>query len=65
MLFRSPEKVAADVLQAIEDEVFLVTPHEEVLEYVKRKGNDRDRWIEGMQRLQKQFEEFLTPPKGN
>ena len=44
---------------------FLVTPHEEVLEYVKRKGNDRDRWIEGMQRLQKQFEEFLTPPKGN
>ena len=31
-----PEKVAADVLQAIEDEVFLVTPHEEVLEYVKR-----------------------------
>ena len=60
-----PEKVAADVLQAIEDEVFLVTPHEEVLEYVKRKGNDRDRWIEGMQRLQKQFEEFLTPPKGN
>ena len=60
-----PEKVAADVLQAIEDEVFLVTPHEEVLEYVKRKGNDRDRWIEGMQRLQKQFEEFLTPPKEN
>ncbi len=60
-----PEKVAADVLQAIEDEVFLVTPHEEVLEYVKRKGNDRDRWIEGMQRLQKQFEEFLTSPKGN
>ena len=27
-------------------------------EYVQRKGNDRDRWISGMQRLQKQFEEF-------
>jgi hypothetical protein len=26
-----------------------------------RKGNDRDRWIKGMQRLQKQYEEFLTP----
>ena len=36
----------------------LVLPHKEVGEYVQRKGNDRDRWISGMQRLQKQFEEF-------
>ena len=35
-----------------------VLPHKEVGEYVQRKGNDRDRWISGMQRLQKQFEEF-------
>ena len=53
--------VAKDVLNAIEEERFLVTPHDEVLEYVKRKGNDRDRWITGMQRLQKQYEDFLTP----
>ena len=53
--------VAKDVLNAIEEERFLVTPHQEVLEYVQRKGNDRDRWISGMQRLQKQYEDFLTP----
>ena len=53
--------VAKDVLNAIEEERFLVTPHDEVLEYVKRKGNDRDRWIAGMQRLQVQYEDFLTP----
>jgi hypothetical protein len=50
--------VARDVLDAIENERFLVLPHKEVGEYVQRKGNDRDRWISGMQRLQKQFEEF-------
>ena len=53
--------VAKDVLNAIEEERFLVTPHSEVLEYVKRKGNNRDRWISGMQRLQTQYEDFLTP----
>ena len=32
--------------------------HEEVLEYIKRKTTDYDRWITGMQRLQGRFEEF-------
>ena len=50
-------------LNAIETEQFLITPHEEVHEYSQRKANDRDRWIKGMQRLQKQFEDFLTPAK--
>jgi hypothetical protein len=50
--------VARDVLDAIENERFLVLPHKEVGEYVQRKGNDRDRWITGMQRLQKQYEDF-------
>ena len=58
-----PEEVAEEVIKAIQSETFLVTPHQEVLEYVKRKANDRDRWIAGMQRLQKQFEDFLTPQK--
>ncbi|MDG1202307.1 MAG: SDR family NAD(P)-dependent oxidoreductase [SAR86 cluster bacterium] len=56
-----PDVVANDVLQAIEKETFLVLPHKEVAEYVQRKGNDRDRWISGMQRLQTQFEDFLMP----
>ena len=54
-----PEEAAADVIDAIEKDRFLVTPHPEVLEYVKRKGTDRDRWISGMQRLQQRFEEMM------
>ena len=54
-----PEEAAKDVLDAIEKDRFLVTPHAEVLEYVKRKGTDRDRWISGMQRLQERFEEMM------
>jgi NAD(P)-dependent dehydrogenase (short-subunit alcohol dehydrogenase family) len=53
--------VANDVLDAIKEERFLVLPHQEVTEYMQRKANDRDRWIGGMQRLQKQYEDFLTP----
>ena len=49
---------AEDVMDAIEKERFLVTPHAEVLEYVSRKGNDRDRWILGMQRLQERYEDW-------
>ena len=56
-----PDEVAECVIKAINEEKFLVLPHQEVSEYVMRKGNDRDRWIKGMQRLQKQYEEFLTP----
>ena len=56
-----PDEVAQEVLKCIVEEKFLVLPHTEVAEYVSRKGNDRDRWISGMQRLQKQFEDFLTP----
>jgi NAD(P)-dependent dehydrogenase (short-subunit alcohol dehydrogenase family) len=54
-----PEDVAKDVLDAIEKNRFLVTPHAEVLEYVSRKGNDRDRWISGMQRLQERYEDWV------
>ena len=54
-----PEDVAKDVLDAIEKNRFLVTPHTEVLEYVSRKGNDRDRWISGMQRLQERYEDWV------
>ena len=53
-----PEECATAVLKAIEKEQFLITPHKEVLEYISRKANDYDRWINGMQRLQGKFEEF-------
>jgi NAD(P)-dependent dehydrogenase (short-subunit alcohol dehydrogenase family) len=50
-----PEEVAAVVVDALADERFLVLPHPEVAEYVRRKGADRDRWLAGMQRLQARY----------
>src|SRR5690606_34226210 len=42
-----PDDVAAECLKAIEAETFLVLPHKEVLEYMRRKTDDYDRWIGG------------------
>ena len=50
-----PEAVANDVLEAVENEQFLVTPHKEVLEYIKYKASDYEGWIDGMQNLQEKF----------
>ena len=47
--------VANDVVNAIESEQFLIAPHEKVLDYIKMKAQDYDRWIEGMQNLQTQL----------
>ena len=47
----TPEQVAADVVVAMRDETFLVLPHPEVLEYFRRKGQDYDRWLGGMQKV--------------
>jgi NAD(P)-dependent dehydrogenase (short-subunit alcohol dehydrogenase family) len=46
-----PEKVADDVVKGIEAERFLILPHPEVAEYVRRKAADPDRWLRGMRRL--------------
>jgi NAD(P)-dependent dehydrogenase (short-subunit alcohol dehydrogenase family) len=48
-----PEQVAEDVVKGIADERFLILPHPEVAEYVRRKANDCDRWLRGMRRLRK------------
>jgi NAD(P)-dependent dehydrogenase (short-subunit alcohol dehydrogenase family) len=48
----SPEQVADAVADGIEHERFLILPHAEVSEYVRRKAADRDRWLAGMRRLQ-------------
>jgi NAD(P)-dependent dehydrogenase (short-subunit alcohol dehydrogenase family) len=47
-----PEQVAGDVVDAIRDERFLILPHPEVGEFMRRKGDDHDRWLLGMRRLQ-------------
>ena len=50
-----PADVASDVINAIESDQFLIAPHEKVLDYIKMKAQDYDRWIEGMQSLQAQL----------
>jgi NAD(P)-dependent dehydrogenase (short-subunit alcohol dehydrogenase family) len=46
-----PEQVADEVVRGIGEEKFLILPHPEVAEYVRRKAADRDRWLRGMRRL--------------
>ncbi len=48
-----PEELAAVVIDALREERFHVLPHPEVEEYVRRKGDDIDRWIGGMRRLRR------------
>jgi len=47
----TPSQVAADVVAAMRDETFLVLPHPQVLDYFRRKGQDYDRWLGGMQKV--------------
>jgi len=46
-----PEQVAEDVVKGIAAERFLILPHPEVAEYVRRRATDHDRWLRGMRRL--------------
>ncbi len=47
----APEDVANDVAASIADGRFLILPHPQVLEYMRRKSADYDRWISGMRRM--------------
>jgi NAD(P)-dependent dehydrogenase (short-subunit alcohol dehydrogenase family) len=49
-----PEALAATVVETLREERFYVLPHPEVEEYVRRKGDDVDRWLHGMRRLRRQ-----------
>ncbi|MGB1655689.1 MAG: SDR family oxidoreductase [Acidimicrobiales bacterium] len=56
------EEAVEVVVQALREERFHVLPHPEVEEYVRRKGDDVDRWITGMQRWQqKMFADDMHP----
>ena len=48
-----PEQLAQTVLQTLREERFYVLPHPEVEDYVRRKGDDIDRWLGGMRRLRR------------
>lgn len=46
-----PDELAQTVVETIREERFYVLPHPEVEEYVRRKGDNIDRWLAGMRRL--------------
>lgn len=47
-----PEDVADAVITGLGDERFLILPQPEVAKYVRRRAEDRDRWLSGMRRVQ-------------
>jgi NAD(P)-dependent dehydrogenase (short-subunit alcohol dehydrogenase family) len=51
----TPEDVAEAVVQGMDKEQFLIFPHEIVFEYMRRKADDRDRWLRGMSRVRAQL----------
>lgn len=57
----TPEAVAEAVVKGLEAETFLILPHAEVLGYMRRKTEDYDRWLGGMNKIQRQMRE--TYPK--
>ncbi len=50
----SPEEAAEVVVKGLEEERFLILPHPEVEEYIRRRSNDHERWLRGMRRLSAQ-----------
>ncbi|HYE65425.1 MAG TPA: SDR family oxidoreductase [Pyrinomonadaceae bacterium] len=52
-----PEAVAEAVVKGLAEERFLILPHPEVAEYVRRKADDPDRWLRAMRHLQRRIYE--------
>ena len=52
-----PDEVAAAVGAALEGDSFLILPHPEVAEFYRMRATETDRWLGGMNKLQRAFEE--------
>ncbi|HVV11823.1 SDR family oxidoreductase [Amycolatopsis sp.] len=52
-----PEQVAETVLESFSDGRFLVLPHPEVAGYYASRASEPDRWLGGMNKLQRKIEE--------
>ena len=57
-----PEEVARLVIEAMDQERFMILSHPQVHEYGLRKASDRGRWIAGMRRLRDKI--YGAPPRG-
>ena len=53
----TPEQVARDVLQGLEQETFVILPHPQVAGYMRKKTENYDRWIGGMAKIQAKMRE--------
>jgi NAD(P)-dependent dehydrogenase (short-subunit alcohol dehydrogenase family) len=58
----SAEAVADEIVKVMGEETFLILPHPEVLDYMRRKTADYDRWLGGMQKLYQKSESTQTSP---
>ena len=54
-----PSECAEIVVEGIKKKQFLITPHEKVKNYIKKKAQDYDKWILGMQELQNHFQDWV------
>ncbi|MEV7599758.1 SDR family oxidoreductase [Kitasatospora sp. NPDC089797] len=52
-----PAEVAEAALAGVREERFLILPHPEVAEYYRVRATEPDRWIGGMNRLQRELEQ--------
>ena len=52
-----PEQVADALLDGLADGRFLVLPHPEVHDYYALRASDTDKWLRGMNRLERKIEE--------
>ena len=50
-----PEELADTVVKELEKESFVILPHPIVLEYMRNKTNNYDRWIGGMNKLMRKI----------
>ncbi|GAB2609118.1 dehydrogenase [Paractinoplanes abujensis] len=51
-----PDAVAAKVDEALAGDSFLILPHPEVAEFYRLRASDTDRWLGGMNKMQRAFE---------
>jgi NAD(P)-dependent dehydrogenase (short-subunit alcohol dehydrogenase family) len=56
-----PDEVAEAVIQGLAAERFLIAPHPKLLDHMRRKAEDYDRWLGGMRRLQAEMTPLKTP----
>ena len=53
----SAEQVAEEIVKVMAAETFLVLPHATVLDYMRAKTANYDRWLGGMQKLYLKYQE--------